>query len=144
MCFGLNGFVSSPLPAPADAGACAPIVSRMRTTADAPSATTTTRSSGIHTFLNTRNTLCLPPFQPSARAIAPWSEFGAARWGGGAVDSLGVGRERWRRQPPDHGAGVGGHGGDDLFDALGIAFIHQHPEHEWEVLRPDGSQFVLQ
>src|ERR1700761_5667924 len=62
-------------------------------------------------------------------AGAWWSEFGAARWGGGAVDPLGVGRERWRRQPPDNGAGVGGRGGDDLFDALGIALIHQHSEH---------------
>src|SRR6476659_6324148 len=73
-----------------------------------------------------------------------WSEFGAARWGGGAVDALGVGRERWRGQPPDNGASVGGHGGYDLFDALGIALIHQHPEHEWEVVRVDGTRFVLQ
>src|SRR6478672_6298558 len=59
MCLGLKGFVSSPLPSAATAMSSAPKVFRIRTTAYAPIAITTTRSSGIHTFLNSRNTLCL-------------------------------------------------------------------------------------
>src|SRR4029077_7109219 len=59
MCLGLKGFVWSPVPSAAAAVASTPNRSRIRTTAYAPIATTTTRSSGIHTFLNSRNTLCL-------------------------------------------------------------------------------------
>ena len=55
-------------------------------------------------------------------------EFGAARWGGGAVDPLGVVRERLCRQLPDAGAGVGRHGGDILVDAVRIALIHQQAD----------------
>jgi hypothetical protein len=62
MCFGLNGFVSPPLPTAVVVDPLAPSELRMRTTAYAPSATTTTSSSGIHAFLNTRNTVCLLPF----------------------------------------------------------------------------------
>src|SRR5258705_6254348 len=59
MCLGLKGFVWSPVPSAAAAVASTPKLSRIRTTAYAPIATTTTRSSGIHPFLNSRNTLCL-------------------------------------------------------------------------------------
>src|SRR5258705_13918149 len=59
MCLGLKGFVLSPLPSAAAAVASAPKRSRIRTTAYVPITTTTTRSSGIHTLLNSRNTLCL-------------------------------------------------------------------------------------
>src|SRR5271154_2550195 len=57
--------------------------------------------------------------------VDSWLEFGAARWGGGAVDPLGVLRERLCRQLPDDGAGVGGPGGDEPVDAVGMALIHQ-------------------
>src|SRR5271163_2360905 len=62
--------------------------------------------------------------------VDSWLEFGAARWGGGAVDPLGVVRERLCRQLPDDGAGVGGPGGDELVDAVGIALIYQQADRE--------------
>src|SRR6476659_4104218 len=62
MCLGLKGFVSSPVPSAAAPVASTPKLSRIRTTAYAPIATTTTRSNGIHPFLNSRNTLCLLTF----------------------------------------------------------------------------------
>src|SRR5277367_5353704 len=49
--------------------------------------------------------------------VDSWLEFGATRWGGGAVDPLGVLRERLCGQLPDAGAGVGGHATDELVDA---------------------------
>src|ERR1700731_5143301 len=62
--------------------------------------------------------------------VDSWLEVGAARWGGGAVDLLGVVRERLCGQLPDAGAGVGGHGGDQLVDALRVALIHQQADRE--------------
>src|SRR6266446_947949 len=59
MCLGLNGFVVSLLPSAAAAMASAPKRLRIRATAYPPMTTTTTRSSTIHTLLNSRNTLCL-------------------------------------------------------------------------------------
>src|SRR5712675_2024766 len=59
MCLGLNGFVVSLLPSAAAAMASAPKRLRIRATAYPPIATTTTRSSTIHTLLNSRNNLCL-------------------------------------------------------------------------------------
>src|ERR1700730_3932125 len=65
--------------------------------------------------------------------VDSWLEFGAARWGGGAVDPLGVVRERLCGQLPDDGAGVGGHASDELVDAVWIALIHQQADREWEL-----------
>src|SRR5271156_3290104 len=62
--------------------------------------------------------------------VDSWLEVGAARWGGGAVDPLGVVRERLCGQLPDDGAGVGGHAGDGLVDAVRIALIKQQAERE--------------
>src|SRR5271170_7007250 len=65
--------------------------------------------------------------------VDSWLEVGAARWGGGAVDPLGVVRERLCGSLPDDGAGVDGHAGDGLVDAVRVALIHQQAEREWEL-----------
>src|ERR1700750_2331431 len=62
MCLGLNGFVSSPVPSSGAPVASTAQLARIRPTAYVPIATTTTRSSGIHPFLNSRNTLSLLTF----------------------------------------------------------------------------------
>src|SRR4029077_20062363 len=96
MCLGLKGFVSSPVPSAAAPVASTPKLSRIRTTAYAPIAPTRTRSSGIHRFLNSRNTPVspylpatglsnavgyTPPLDPAASwaNLMPELKFGARR-----------------------------------------------------------------
>ncbi|MDT5105494.1 MAG: hypothetical protein QOI25_3007 [Mycobacterium sp.] len=66
------------------------------------------------------------------RAGAWWSEFGAAKWGGGAADPLGVGRERWHDQLPDNGAGVARTAHGDAAgtrELIDVLLLHRHMRH---------------